>query len=300
MRKSKEELNETFVEAEMKREKGIKPEKKMNTTLIAIIAAAAFIGLAVALFFFINLMKEKSAIEKITGNDIVIIDGVVYLDDGSADTSTSGDTSAKEDKPIVQYEKPEKGDVIAKIKVKGHGTIVVRFFPEHAPLAVENFVTHAKEGYYDGLTFHRIMDDFMIQGGDPKGNGTGGESIWTDDNGDEVPFTDEYSKYLMPIRGALCMANSGANTNGSQFFIVQTKNYIITDVINLRNKGVDDDLVDYYKENGGAGWLYGAHTVFGQVIEGYDVLDSIAGVKVDSQSKPEKDVIIQSIEIDIY
>jgi peptidyl-prolyl cis-trans isomerase B (cyclophilin B) len=102
------------------------------------------------------------------------------------------------------------------------------------------------------------------------------------------------------MRGALCMANAGANTNGSQFFIVQKTDYTIADVMNLRSLGLDEDLVDYYKENGGACWLYKAHTVFGQVIEGYDVLDEVAGVKVNSQGKPDKDVIIDSIDFDIY
>ena len=288
-----ETIDEGTVDVEVLDEKVVvkkakKSNKKLNTTMIAIIAAVAFLGLAVVLFFYIKSSKLKDAIDSITGNDIVIKGNVAYLDG-----------EEKEDKPIVQYDKPEKGDVIAKIKVKNYGTIVVRFFPEHAPLAVENFVTHAQEGYYDGLTFHRVINDFMIQGGDPKGDGTGGESIWTNTADEPIPFTDEYSEYLMPIRGALCMANSGTNTNGSQFFIVQTKEYRIEDVMNLRKK-VDADLVDYYKENGGAGWLYGKHTVFGQVIEGYDILDKIAGASVDSNSKPTEDIVIDKIDIDLY
>lgn len=97
------------------------------------------------------------------------------------------------------------------------GSITIRLFPQFAPKAVENFTTHAKNGYYDGLTFHRVIEDFMIQGGDPAGNGTGGESIW------KAPFEDEFTDVLHNFRGALSMANSGANTNGSQFFIVQNK-----------------------------------------------------------------------------
>ena len=96
------------------------------------------------------------------------------------------------------------------------GDITVRFFKDEAPKAVENFITHAKEGYYDGLTFHRVINDFMIQGGDPKGDGTGGESIWG------TKFEDEFSDNLHNFRGALSMANAGTNTNGSQFFIVQS------------------------------------------------------------------------------
>ena len=94
------------------------------------------------------------------------------------------------------------------------GVIKIKLFPEYAPKAVENFKTHAKNGYYDGLTFHRIINEFMIQGGDPNGDGSGGESIWG------VPFEDEFSTEVLNYRGAF-MANSGPNTNGSQFFIVQ-------------------------------------------------------------------------------
>ena len=95
------------------------------------------------------------------------------------------------------------------------GTVKVRLFPTQAPKTVENFITHAKNGYYDGVTFHRVMEDFMAQGGDPNGTGTGGESIWGGN------FEDEFSDDLCNLRGALSMANAGANTNGSQFFIVQ-------------------------------------------------------------------------------
>ena len=98
-----------------------------------------------------------------------------------------------------------------------HGEIVIQLFPEQAPKTVENFVGLAKKGYYDGVIFHRVINDFMIQGGDPTGTGMGGESIWG------APFEDEFSNELFNIRGALSMANAGPATNGSQFFIVQTK-----------------------------------------------------------------------------
>lgn len=233
--------------------------------------------------------SKDVSVDEVTGNEYAIENGVVvYQGDNDKEAA------------VVQYEEPEKGDLIAHINIKNYGTITVRFFPEQAPLAVENFVQHVKDGYYDGLTFHRIIDEFMIQGGDPEGTGSGGESIWKDESGAYVPFEDEFSTYLAPIRGALCMANSGTNTNGSQFFIVQKTDYYIADVMNLRKAGVDDELVSYYKENGGACWLYEAHTVFGQVIDGYDVLDNVAGVEVDGNSKPNEDVIIESIELDEY
>ena len=275
-------------------------KKKKNSTVIAIVAAVAFLAVAVGLLMIIHNSKIKSAINAVIGNEITVEKYVEKYADKEVERDVVKLTEKKEDKPVVQYAKPDKGDLIAHIKIKGYGKITVRFFPEQAPLAVENFVTHAKEGYYDGLTFHRIIDDFMIQGGDPDGVGTGGDSIWKNEKGEYVPFEDEYSKYLIPIRGALCMANSGTSTNGSQFFIVQNKEYMITDLMNLRNMGLDRGLVDYYKENGGACWLYQKHTVFGQVIEGLDVLDKVAGVKANSQGVPEEDVIIESIELDIY
>lgn len=113
-----------------------------------------------------------------------------------------------------QLDKPAAGDTVA-IMHTSMGDIAIRFFPEAAPKAVENFTTHAKNGYYDGLTFHRVIEDFMIQGGDPKGTGSGGESIWG------TAFEDEFDQKLLNLRGSLVMANSGVNTNGSQFFINQ-------------------------------------------------------------------------------
>lgn len=115
-----------------------------------------------------------------------------------------------------QTNEPSENEEVA-IMHTNKGDIYIRFFPEAAPKAVENFKTHAKNGYYNGLTFHRVIKDFMIQGGDPKGDGTGGESIW------KTPFEDEFDQKLMNIYGSLAMANSGTNTNGSQFFINQSK-----------------------------------------------------------------------------
>lgn len=120
----------------------------------------------------------------------------------------------EEHKAGYQLEQPEKGEQVA-IMHTSMGDISLRFFPEAAPKTVENFIQHAKDGYYDGLKFHRVIEDFMIQGGDPKGNGTGGVSIYGD------KFEDEFSDKLFNLRGSVAMANSGADTNGSQFFINQ-------------------------------------------------------------------------------
>ena len=171
------------------------------------------------------------------------------------------------------------------------GTIKIKLFPEYAPKAVENFVKHSQEGYYDGLIFHRVIKDFMIQGGDPNGNGTGGESIW------KTPFKDEFSDHLYNLRGALSMANSGANTNGSQFFIVQKTSLDPAMKEEMDKAGYPKEIIDAYDKNGGTPWLDHRHTVFGQVIEGMDIVDKIADTKVDPKDKPEKDVVIKGIKV---
>ncbi|WP_223591879.1 peptidylprolyl isomerase [Neobacillus bataviensis] len=171
------------------------------------------------------------------------------------------------------------------------GTIKIKLFPEYAPKAVENFVKHIEEGYYDGLIFHRVIKDFMIQGGDPNGNGTGGESIWG------KPFEDEFSNNLFNIRGALSMANSGSNTNGSQFFIVQKTSLDPQMKSEMDKAGYPKEMIDAYDDHGGTPWLDHRHTVFGQVVEGMEVVDKIADTPVGAQDKPEKDVIIKKIKV---
>lgn len=187
--------------------------------------------------------------------------------------------------------KTETNDVIATIKVKDKGDIKVKLFSKAAPKAVENFITHAKEGYYNGLTFHRVINDFMIQSGDPKGNSTGGESIWGE------PFENECTLELVPYKGALCMANQGTdNSNTSQFFIV-TANPNEEIIKELTVNNYPASLVETYKLYGGAPWLYQSYTVFGQVIEGLEVAEEIQKVRTDSNDKPVENIIVESIEV---
>lgn len=192
-----------------------------------------------------------------------------------------------------QLAKPAENDVLAKISTN-MGDMYFRLFPKIAPKAVENFVTHAKNGYYDDLIFHRIINDFMLQGGDPTGTGMGGESIWG------KAFEDEFNIDARNYRGALSMANAGPNTNGSQFFIVQAKKVpamMLKQMESLANEGYPYTVADNYEKKGGTPWLDFKHTVFGQLYEGFDVLDNIAAVKVDMADKPLEDVVILSIEI---
>ena len=177
------------------------------------------------------------------------------------------------------------------------GDITVKLFPKYAPLAVENFLTHAKEGYYDGLLFHRVINNFMIQTGDPKGDGTGGESIWkgkdtSKDSG--AGFENEYSPYLYNLRGALAMANSGPNTNGSQFYINQNKEDWSS---KLPTERFPARIIEAYKNGGNPTLDGGNYTVFGQVIDGMDVVDKIAEVETDDKDKPKEDVKIEKMEI---
>lgn len=239
----------------------------------------------------------------------------------------------KEHEAGYQLESPDVGEEIA-IMHTNMGDVSMKFFPEAAPKTVENFVTHAQNGYYDGLTFHRVINDFMIQGGDPSGNGTGGESV----SGGK--FEDEFSNKLFNIRGSVAMANSGADTNGSQFFINQSKdaNFEMNElnwkqtyqaICQAQSQGqldaflmmngssyirfyntdiVPDDVKKLYEKVGGNPTLDGAfnaldrgHTVFAQVFSGMDVVDKIAAVETDPlTNKPVNDVIIDSIEITAF
>lgn len=169
------------------------------------------------------------------------------------------------------------------------GDLTFKLFEKDIPKAVENFLTHAKNGYYNGIIFHRVIKDFMIQGGDPTGTGMGGESIWGSS------FEDEFSMDYFNFYGALCMANAGPNTNGSQFFVVQAKHVDSSMLANLEAGGWPTEAIEVYAQKGGTPWLDHRHTVFGQLIEGFDTLESIASVKTGSQDKPVEDVKIIEI-----
>jgi len=164
-----------------------------------------------------------------------------------------------------QTAKPAKGEQIAVIKTN-MGTIKLRLFPDKAPKSVENFLGLIGKKYYDGIIFHRVIPGFMIQGGDPKGNGTGGESLWGGQ------FDSEISKDLSHVRGALSMANAGPDTNGSQFFIVQK----------------DSTFLD------------GGYSIFGQAFEGMDIVDKIVNVKRDGSDKPLSPVKMEKVTVEKF
>ena len=193
----------------------------------------------------------------------------------------------------IQLQSVAAGDTVAVFKTN-MGDIKVKLFPNEAPKTVENFVTHAKNGYYNGLIFHRVIKDFMNQGGATTGTGMGGESIYG------PKFEDEFDPQLHNLRGALSMANAGPNTNGSQFFIGQADT--VPDNMLSQMKEMPDsfpgDIVEAYAEMGGTPWLDFRHTVFGQVVEGIETVDAIADVKVGPADKPVEPVIIETIIIE--
>ncbi|HZQ88824.1 MAG TPA: peptidylprolyl isomerase [Gaiellaceae bacterium] len=141
-----------------------------------------------------------------------------------------------------------------------HGSIDIELFDDDAPKTVDNFVSLARKGFYDGVIFHRVIPDFMIQGGDPTGTGTGGPGY---------TFEDEFNDHPVE-RGALAMANAGPNTNGSQFFIVTAA---------------------------ACPWLDGKHTVFGRVTDGMDVVDAISSLETDGRDRPRDDVVIERVAV---
>ena len=204
-------------------------------------------------------------------------------------TEGDGDMSEQAVYPQLTTEVADNEKVVQMNTTEG--AIKIKLFPEQAPKTVENFVTHAKNGYYDGIIFHRVIKDFMIQGGDPTGTGRGGESIYGQ------TFEDEFSTELFNLRGALSMANAGPGTNGSQFFIVQNSHMDSRMKGQMESAGFPQEIVDAYMEQGGTPHLDHRHTVFGQVIEGMDVVDKIANVKTGMGDKPVEDVAIESIDI---
>lgn len=189
-----------------------------------------------------------------------------------------------------QLAEKNKDTLTATIKTN-KGDITVQLFPEHAPKTVENFTGLAEKGYYDGVIFHRVIPNFMIQGGDPTGSGMGGESLWGGN------FEDEFSPELFNLNGALSMANAGPGTNSSQFFIVTMSELPEQMVSQLEQAGFPEEIIDAYKQNGGTPWLDQKHTVFGHVIDGYEVAESIQNVERNAMDKPNEDVVIETIEV---
>lgn len=228
----------------------------------------------------------------------------VETDDGVTDISVSGTSDIEwlPDVEIHNFNMPEEGEKIAVINVKDYGTIKIKLFPEDADKGVENFIGLADMGYYNEVIFHRIIPNFMNQGGDPKGDGTGGKSIWGD------KFDGGTSEHLYHFTGAVAYANSGAtSTNGSQFYIVNTPDgYMDNSCAELNAYNPEQynwpgNVAAKYDEVGGVPFLDGGYTVFGQVFEGMDVVRAIAAVETNPENdKPLTQVMMESVTIEEY
>lgn len=214
-------------------------------------------------------------------------------DNSTQETKESSTKTTESSVDLSKLELPQLNDEVTDDEylvelVTTKGNIKIKLFPEQAPKAVENFVTHAKDGYYNDTTFHRVIQEFMIQGGDPKGDGTGGESIW------KKGFKTEDSNQLYNIRGALSMARSSSrSSNGSQFFIVTNKDDVSD---GLPIQYYPEKIIERYKD-GGAPNLDGEYTVFGQVTEGLDIVDQIASGEVKDNGSGEKSTPTDPVKV---
>lgn len=255
-------------------------------------------------------MKNIKLIALLAAASMTVLTGCKGTPDTADGYLSEANTPANENVEIHNFIMPEVGEKIAVINVKDYGTIKIKLFPEDAEKGVENFIGLAEMDYYDELIFHRIIPDFMNQGGDPKGNGTGGKSIWGE------KFEGGTDENLYHFSGAVAYANGGAtSTNGSQFYIVNTPEdyvyyggyYDMNQVLNYYNSFDEAGLVlpenvkEKYLEVGGVPFLDGGYTVFGQVFEGMDVVRAMAQVETNpDNNKPLTQVMMESVEIVEY
>lgn len=195
-------------------------------------------------------------------NILIIVLLTVFIGCTQKNTEANDNSTTKSEN--IKVENTQDTTTVAVFKTN-MGTFEAELYPDKAPKAVENFTGHAEKGYYKGVIFHRVIPNFMIQGGDPSGTGRGGQSIWG------RPFEDEVNTGLVfDTPGILAMANAGPNTNGSQFFITVAP----------------------------TPWLNGHHTIFGKIISGMDVVNSISTVQRNAQDRPLKDVVIEDITVE--
>ncbi|MDR0903557.1 MAG: peptidylprolyl isomerase [Ruminococcus sp.] len=226
------------------------------------------------------------------------------------DTQTADiNVNLTDDVEIKNFIMPEVGENIAVMTVKDYGTIKIKLFPNEAAKGVENFVGLSNIDYYDELIFHRVIKDFMNQGGDPRGDGTGGTSMWGDDFEGGIP------EGLFHFSGAIAYANSqGTSTNGSQFYIVNTPDgYVnggayqdaagnVVTITDIYQTGLTlpKNVAEMYAQKGGVPFLDGSYTVFGQVFEGLDVVRAIGNAQTDANDKPLTQILIEDVSIVPY
>ncbi|MDE6777493.1 MAG: peptidylprolyl isomerase [Oscillospiraceae bacterium] len=203
-----------------------------------------------------------------------------------------------EELPVLNYTAPQEGEEIVCIHVKDYGNIKIKLFSDLLPKACENFTTLAKQGYYDELIFHRVIENFMIQGGDPNGDTTGGESCWGG------YFNGGVSEQLIHVPGAVAYANSGdISTDGSQFYIVTgmpVTDAMLDDWTGNNALYFTKEAKKLYTQYGGTPWLDGNYTIFGQVIDGLDIVYEISKLETNASDKPKKAVYMESVSVEYY
>lgn len=290
-------------------------KQKSNTALIiVIIVLVLIIGILGGMFFMMSRDKKpedtgrKSPVsesettetdeEAATKPGITNDSETAEAPDAVVTPEPTETPANNENNYFANYNAPQTGDKIIEMNIQNYGTVKFRLFPEYTDNGVENFIKLAENGYYDGLTFHRVIDDFMIQGGDPLGTGYGGESIWGG------MFNAGTDPHLLHLPGAVAYANAGSlDTSGSQFYIVTGDQNITEDtILQYENSGYhfSDDQKNMYIENGGIPYLDGGYTIFGQVFEGLDIVFMIQECSTDSNDKPLDDIIIDSVKVTEY
>lgn len=233
----------------------------------------------------LSLALSFAGCEKEEGKNTTADDSVSLGENAQNEENQTADSDK-----IINFTEPVEGEEIAILDITGYGQVKIKLFPEQCPRGVENFKALIKKGYYDGVTFHRVIKDFMIQGGDPTGTGSGGSSIWGQG------FQQEINNSLRHFSGAVSYATASDKLNNSQFFIVTGLESVpeqhFQNLEDQYGKTYPDAVMDFYAEKGGYPFLDGDYEVFGQVIEGLDICFKIAEQQTDASDKPTEDVII--------
>lgn len=247
-----------------------------------LIKAAAVAVLGITAAAVLTACKQKQ----------VILDEV---ESGDSDVKTLGT-----DEGILNYTLPEKGEEIAVLQIRDYGDVKIRLFPEETPKGVENFKKLVESGYYDELFFHRVVDNFVIQTGDPKGDGTGGKDAWNSEKG----FEQTISSHLCHVTGALAYAvNETDRLNNSQFYIVTGEEVTADIFAQLRDyygRTFTPSVESMYLNAGGQPFLDGGYEIFGQVFDGLQYCLEIQKTETDSNQKPKQAVVIEKAYLTPY
>ncbi len=202
-----------------------------------------------------------------------------------------------EDETISNFDAPQQGEKIVELTIKDYGTVKIKLFPDETPQGVENFTKLVEQGFYDELIFHRVIDGFMIQGGDPKGDGTGGKDAF-DGNG----FQQTISPNLHHVAGAVAYAIGGDKLNKSQFYIVtgEQQNKDSFQLLEQQGLKFSEDVKELYYTWGGYPYLDNGYEIFGQVFDGLEYCLEIAKVPTNSSDKPKTPVVIEKAQVVEY